>query len=76
MLPLLCAAMALKAPAGKSKFSYGTLTNPTIVNNGHGLQVTLPANFVSDVQIPIAGKWLPLKIFELLCPAHSKNSSV
>jgi hypothetical protein len=50
------AAKALGAPDAKSTFSYGTLDNPKIVNNGDTLQVSLPADFKSDVKIPIKGK--------------------
>ncbi len=50
------AAKALGQPDAKSTFSYGVLTNPKIVNNGHTLQVSLPANFKSDVKIPIKGR--------------------
>lgn len=50
------AAKSLDSPAGKSTFSYGSLTNPTIINNGHTLQVSLPADFKSDVKIPIRGE--------------------
>eukprot|EP00775_Hariotina_reticulata_P003382 gene3382-3656_t len=39
----------------KSTFSYGKLTDPVIVNNGHTLQVTMPSGFQSDVKIPVAG---------------------
>jgi len=50
------AAKALGQPDAKSSFSYGTLTNGQIVNNGHGLQVSLPDDFKSDVKIPIKGE--------------------
>eukprot|EP00878_Enallax_costatus_P016188 GHUV01016978.1.p1 GENE.GHUV01016978.1~~GHUV01016978.1.p1 ORF type:complete len:321 (+),score=87.31 GHUV01016978.1:404-1366(+) len=48
-------AKGLMSPPGKSMFSYGVLTNPKVVNNGHTLQVSIPAGFSSDVQIPIVG---------------------
>jgi hypothetical protein len=50
------AAKALGQPDAKSSFSYGTLTNAKIVNNGHTLQVSLPAGFKSDVKVPIKGE--------------------
>ena len=50
------AAKALGQPDAKSTFSYGILTNPKIVNNGHTLQVSLPADFVSNVKIPVKGE--------------------
>jgi carbonic anhydrase len=50
------AAKALGQPDAKSTFSYGVLSNPKVVNNGHTLQVSLPADFVSSVKIPIKGK--------------------
>jgi hypothetical protein len=50
------AAKALGQPDAKSSFSYGTLSNAKIVNNGHSLQVTLPADFTSDVKIPVKGE--------------------
>lgn len=53
---LYYAAKMLRAPAGKSTFMYGTLTNPVIVNNGHTLQVSLPKNFESNVRIPFRGQ--------------------
>jgi hypothetical protein len=53
---VLFAAQALQAPAAKSSFSYGTVNNPTILNNGHTLQVPLPADFKSDVKIPVKGE--------------------
>ncbi|KAF6265507.1 alpha carbonic anhydrase [Scenedesmus sp. NREL 46B-D3] len=49
------AARELQAPAAKATFSYGKVTNPAIVNNGHTLQVVLPADFQSDVRIPVKG---------------------
>jgi hypothetical protein len=52
------AAKALGQPDAKSTFSYGTLTNGKVINNGHTLQVVLPAGFTSDVQIPIKGELL------------------
>jgi hypothetical protein len=52
------AGKALPAAAAKSTFSYGSLTNPTIANNGHTLMVTLPEGFKSDVKIPIRGEQL------------------
>jgi hypothetical protein len=54
------AAKALGQPDAKSSFVYGTLNNAKIVNNGHTLQVTLPADFKSDVKIPIKGGGLSL----------------
>lgn len=39
----------------KTKFSYGAITNAKVVNNGHALQVTLPAGYSSNVQVPIKG---------------------
>jgi carbonic anhydrase len=57
MLPVTgAAASRLEQPDAKSSFSYGTLTDPKIVNNGHTLQVSLPADFQSDVKIPIKGE--------------------
>lgn len=50
------AAKTLGQPDAKSSFSYGVLNNPKVVNNGHTLQVSLPADFVSTVKIPIKGK--------------------
>jgi hypothetical protein len=49
------AAKALGKPDGVATFSYGVLNNPTVANNGHTLQVSLPADFKSDVKIPIKG---------------------
>jgi hypothetical protein len=48
-------AAALSAPEAKSTFSYGTLSNAKITNNGHTLLVSLPPGFSSDVTIPIKG---------------------
>jgi carbonic anhydrase len=50
------AAKALGQPDAKSSFSYGTLSSAKITNNGHTLQVSLPADFKSDVKIPIKGE--------------------
>jgi len=56
MLPASgAAAKALGQPDAKSSFSYGTLRNSQIANNGHTLQVSLPADYKSDVKIPIKG---------------------
>ncbi|KAF6265509.1 alpha carbonic anhydrase [Scenedesmus sp. NREL 46B-D3] len=49
------AGKALPAVDAKSHFNYGQVKNPTIVNTGHTLQVALPADFQSDVNIPIRG---------------------
>jgi carbonic anhydrase len=57
LLPVAGAAGSrLEQPEAKSSFSYGTLTNPKIVNNGRTLQVSIPADFRSDVNIPIKGE--------------------
>jgi hypothetical protein len=52
------AAEALSKPDAMSTFSYGTLSNPRVANTGHTLQVSLPADFTSDVKIPIKGEEL------------------
>jgi hypothetical protein len=54
------AAKALGQPDAKSSFTYGTLSNVKITNNGHTLQVSLPADFKSDVKIPIKGELVSL----------------
>uniref|UniRef100_A0A383W6I3 Uncharacterized protein n=1 Tax=Tetradesmus obliquus TaxID=3088 RepID=A0A383W6I3_TETOB len=57
LLPATGAAgKMMPAAAAKSSFSYGSLSNPTIINNGHTLQVPLPDDFKSDVTIPIRGQ--------------------
>lgn len=56
MLPTAgAAAAAMPRAEAKSTFSYGSLTNAAIVNNGHTLQVALPVTFTSDVKIAILG---------------------
>lgn len=50
------AAESLEKPAAKSTFSYGTIKDAVIQNNGHGMQVSLPKDFKSDVKIPVLGK--------------------
>jgi hypothetical protein len=50
------AGKSLPSAGAKSSFSYGKLINPTVINNGHTLQVALPADFKSDVSIPIRGE--------------------
>ena len=56
LLPVAgAAAGSLQAPDAKSSFSYGTLTNAKVVNNGHTLQVSLSAGFKSDARVPIKG---------------------
>ena len=50
------AADALGQPDAKSSFKYGTLSNAQVVNNGHTLQVPLPASYQSDVKIPVKGE--------------------
>jgi hypothetical protein len=51
-----CAGKSLPSAGAKSSFSYGKLSNPAIINNGHTLQVALPPDFKSEVLIPIRGK--------------------
>jgi hypothetical protein len=50
------AAAALPRADAKSSFSYGSLTDAVIVNNGHTLQVALPQTFNSSVMIPVLGE--------------------
>lgn len=40
----------------RSSFSYGTVANPSITNNGHAIQVALPEGFQSNVRIPVRGE--------------------
>uniref|UniRef100_A0A383WA83 Carbonic anhydrase n=1 Tax=Tetradesmus obliquus TaxID=3088 RepID=A0A383WA83_TETOB len=49
------AGKAWPAAGAKSSFSYSSLSNPTILNNGHTLMVALPADYKSAVTIPIRG---------------------
>lgn len=65
------AAKALGQPDAKSSFSYGVLNNPKIVNNGHTLQVSLPADFKSDVKIPIKGTATFFRQSHQQCSCHS-----
>jgi hypothetical protein len=56
------AARALQAPPAKASFSYGPplqLENAAVINNGHTRQVAFPANFKSEVLIPVKGRWCP-----------------
>jgi hypothetical protein len=55
-----------------SSFSYGKLANPAIINNGHTLQVALPADFKSDVLIPIRGELLSLQPWLPSCTNDSE----
>jgi hypothetical protein len=52
------AGKSLPSAGAKSSFSYCKLASAVIVNNGHTLQVALPADFKSDVSIPIRGELL------------------
>jgi hypothetical protein len=46
---------ALQRPAARSTFSYGTLRDGNITNNGHTLQVSLPPELESEVKVPVCG---------------------
>eukprot|EP00882_Tetradesmus_deserticola_P008549 GHRQ01009014.1.p1 GENE.GHRQ01009014.1~~GHRQ01009014.1.p1 ORF type:complete len:334 (+),score=119.30 GHRQ01009014.1:69-1070(+) len=80
LLPTTGAAgKALPAAAAKSTFSYGKISNPTIVNTGHTLQVALPAGFKSNVQIPIRGakdKATPTSILSSSAPVSGSVTAV
>uniref|UniRef100_A0A383WNC4 Carbonic anhydrase n=1 Tax=Tetradesmus obliquus TaxID=3088 RepID=A0A383WNC4_TETOB len=65
----------LKAPAAKSTFDYGTVTNPIIINNGHTLQVPLPADFKSDVKIPVLGDIATAKATSVLQAGSSGKAT-
>uniref|UniRef100_A0A383W3S8 Carbonic anhydrase n=1 Tax=Tetradesmus obliquus TaxID=3088 RepID=A0A383W3S8_TETOB len=69
------AAEGLKAPAAKSTFDYGTVTNPIIINNGHTLQVPLPADFKSDVKIPVLGDIATAKATSVLQAGSSGKAT-
>jgi hypothetical protein len=42
--------------SARPTFSYGTVTDAPITNNGHTVVVTLPDNMTSTVRLPIYGE--------------------
>jgi hypothetical protein len=64
------AGKSLPSAGAKSSFSYGKLSNPTIINNGHTLQVALPADFKSDVMIPIRGELRSVNLHAAVRPVY------